>query len=81
MTITLESVHRMGQDQLGTLLAGNGGPAVRIYSREHLAYWRPKGAGYALDARDAAVVSFSAALAATQHCGPEKGIEYEVVEA
>ena len=49
---------------------------VAIYSREHGAYWRPKGHGYTLKKSEAGRWSLITAWEMTNHCGPEKGIEY-----
>ncbi len=58
-----------------------GNRQVRIYSREHFAWWHKDGNGYAIERKDAGVFSFLEALTLTLHCGPENGIEYEVVES
>ncbi len=52
---------------------------VRIYSTEHGMYWRPNASGYTQCRVTAGVYSFTDAVKQTSHCGPEKGIEFEVV--
>lgn len=49
---------------------------VRIWSREHLAWWRPEGKGYTGDADQAGLYDFADAYDTTKHCGPEKQIVY-----
>jgi hypothetical protein len=56
------------------------GRYVRIWSAEHGAYWRPDGAGYTSDGLDAWVLLFEDALKQTSHCGPEKRIEFKLVD-
>ena len=55
------------------------GMIVRIWSREHGAFWRENGAGYASSMDGAGAYAFEDAWNRTRHCGPEKGIEYVVV--
>lgn len=52
---------------------------VRIYSREHHCWWRANGSGYSTDIAEAGIYTFEDAFARSHHCGPEKGIEYEVL--
>ena len=52
---------------------------VRIWSREHGAYWRPNGNGYTQNPAWAGTWPLSSAWRATRHCGPEKRIEFELV--
>lgn len=66
---------------LETLRAIRGNPKVRIYSGEHFTWWRKDGAGYATHVGEAGTWSLEDAFAATRHCGPEKQIEFEVVES
>jgi hypothetical protein len=47
---------------------------VRIWSREHRAWWRPEGKGYTDDPDSAWIVDFPTAYDHTKHCGPEKKI-------
>jgi len=49
---------------------------VIIWSNEHGAWWRPEGKGYTGDRADAWAVDFLTAWNYTQHCGPEKKINY-----
>lgn len=81
MTYTLESLRDAAL--LDILLADD--PQVRIYSREHHAWWRKgsggQGNGYAIQRDEAGVWSLYDALEMSHHCGPEKGIQYEVVES
>ena len=54
---------------------------VRIVSEEGAAcYWKPGGHGYTGDAREAWVLPFEQAHAATRHCGPEKAIVYVLAD-
>jgi hypothetical protein len=53
---------------------------VRIFSREHGAYWRAKYSGYTHYREDAGIYLFEDAFKHTSHCGPEKAICYEVAE-
>lgn len=55
------------------------GRPVRIWSDEHRAYWREGGAGYTAQPHQAGVYTFNDAYSRTRHCGPEKGIVYEIV--
>ncbi|MGB5217379.1 MAG: hypothetical protein WBN66_03675 [Smithella sp.] len=52
------------------------GKFVLIFSREHLAYWRPNAAGYTDCKEMAGVWPFADAFKRTRHCGPEKMIEF-----
>lgn len=51
----------------------------RIWSDERRGYWRPDGHGYTSSALEAGIYAFWAAYASTSHCGPEKGICYEIL--
>ena len=55
------------------------GKNVRIYSRQWGSYWRHNASGYAERQEDAGVWRFESAWRMTRHCGPEKGIEFELV--
>jgi len=79
--ITLEEV-KANRALLTVLLEGSEGCdcMVRIYSEEHRRYWRDEGAGYTSSAVHAGIFSFADAWARTSHCGPEKGIIYEVLD-
>lgn len=44
-------------------------------------YWRPNGRGYTAHADEAGVQTLEDAYAWTRHCGPEKGIKYELCAA
>lgn len=49
---------------------------VRIWSKEHRAWWRDQGNGYTVKMTEAWLVDFPTAYAHTEHCGPEKQIVY-----
>lgn len=49
---------------------------VRIFSAEHQAYWRGSGQGYTDDPEASDVHDIEAAFKMTQHCCPEKRIEF-----
>jgi len=53
--------------------------AVKIWSREHRAWWGGEYCGYVEDTLAAGVYRFTEAYSATAHCGPEKGIEFHRV--
>lgn len=53
---------------------------VLIFSREHGAFWRPNGSGYTQEMVDAGRYGFEDAWGRSSHCGPEKGIEYLVLQ-
>jgi hypothetical protein len=59
-----------------SLMAHWRGRMVFIYSNEHDAYWQPEGCGYTSDGLEAGVFTFEDAWRRTNHCGPEKRIEY-----
>lgn len=69
--ITLEWLREIGGPRID--------PAVRIWSGEHRAWWRPSGAGYTTELAAAGVYGLRQAYEATRHCGPEKRIRYHVV--
>jgi hypothetical protein len=74
-SITLNGINRAGRNgckKFQTFCGMN----VRVWSREHKAYWRPDGSGYTDDAAAAWVVEFTTAYYCTKHCGPEKHICY-----
>ena len=52
---------------------------VRIYSREHHAWWGSNGSGYAIQRDEAGVYTFEDAWRRSSHCDPSKGIEYEII--
>ena len=52
---------------------------VRIWSREHYAWWRPNAYGYTIREEEAGVWNFPDAYDSTKHCGPEKKIMYYTV--
>ncbi len=56
------------------------GKRVRIYSREHRAWWREGGHGYTTVESDAGIFDFNDAYSHTWRCDPSKQIVYEVVE-
>lgn len=49
---------------------------VMIWSREHLAWWRPEAKGYTDHEEAAWIVDFPTAYDHTKHCGPEKQIVF-----
>lgn len=53
---------------------------VRIYSREHHAWWGEDGCGYSTDIAEAGIYTFEDAWAWSFHCDPSKGIEFEILE-
>lgn len=61
--------------------APDAGPDTRIWSGEHRAWWRANRSGYTTDEQAAGIYSFEEAYAATRHCGPEKQIELQIVDA
>lgn len=48
----------------------------RIWSGEHMMWWRPGRSGYTTGLDQAGIYTFAEAWAATKHCGPEKQIQY-----
>lgn len=56
-----------------------GAQPVRIWSREHGAYWRYPAAGYTTLVEEAGVYSLGEAWRRTRHCGPEKGVEFVTI--
>jgi len=73
MKITLERVKRSPRmvDYLSRKL-------VRIWSGEHMAYWGPRNSGY-FDLAGAGFYDGDDAYLTTKHCGPEKKIEFDIV--
>lgn len=71
-TITLEQI-RSGAAKIAL------DAMVRIYSREHHAWWGENGSGYAEDIAEAGAYTFEDAFARSRHCDPSKGIEYDVL--
>lgn len=53
---------------------------VHIWSRQWGAYWRPNSSGYTEHKAAAGTWPFWMAVKMTEHCGPEKGIEFESLE-
>ena len=51
---------------------------VLIRSSQWGMYWRANGSGYTERKNDAGVYDFNDALLSTRHCGPEKGIYFQV---
>ncbi len=47
---------------------------VRIWSKEHCAWWRPNGAGYTAVIDSAGIYDMTTAWASVEHCCPQKGI-------
>ncbi len=55
------------------------GREVLIRSREHGAWWRTNACGYSLELSGAGVYLFEDALDRTNHCGPEKKIQFDFI--
>jgi len=53
---------------------------VLIRSSQWGSYWRPGGAGYTERKSHAGVFDFEDAFLSTRHCGPEKGIHFQIIE-
>jgi hypothetical protein len=53
---------------------------VLIRSSQWGSYWRPNGSGYTERKSDAGVYDFEDAFLSTRHCGPEKGIYFQIAE-
>lgn len=54
------------------------GRTVHIWSGQWDAYWRPKGAGYTTETAEAGRWDIEEAIKLSQHCGPEKQIQFYV---
>ncbi|HEV7293080.1 MAG TPA: hypothetical protein VGN79_12245 [Devosia sp.] len=74
----LTSMRRKGGERTKAKFVGR---TVRIWSGEWSAWWRPESRGYTDDITQAGIYSFEDAWATSAHCGPEKKIAYEIVEA
>lgn len=72
----IELMQIKGQPQLRDELAVR---RCRIYSREHMLYWRANANGYTSTALEAGVYAFADAYRRTSHCGPEKGVAFEIL--
>lgn len=72
----LTAMQRKGGERTRAKLIGK---MVRIWSREHSAWWRSGCSGYTVQIDAAGVYAFEEAWKATRHCGPEKQIVFEVV--
>lgn len=68
--ITLRTARRRPE-----LQAKFEGERVRIWSGEHLLWWRG-GSGYTAEESEAAIFEWADAWARTSHCGDEKRITY-----
>lgn len=55
-------------------------PQCRIWSNEHLAWWRAGAAGYTTDELNAGVFPFQDAWKRSSHCDVTKGIVFEVFD-
>jgi hypothetical protein len=73
----LAPLQRRGGERGRAKLAGK---RVRIWSDEHRAWWRRDCCGYTVHAEAAGIYAFEDAWQATNHCGPEKRIVFEVVQ-
>ena len=71
----LVNMQRKGGERTRAKLAGK---QVRIWSAEHGAFWRENRCGYTIYRELAGVYLFEDAWLATNHCGPEKRISFEV---
>ena len=56
-------------------------PHVRIYSAQWGMFWRGKGNGYTENAEESDILDIGIAVARTNHCGPEKQIQYVSVNS
>lgn len=56
------------------------GKNVLIWCGEHAAWFRPFAAGYTTNKSNVGVYVFEDAWKRTYHCGPEKDIQYQIVE-
>ncbi|MCW5722048.1 MAG: hypothetical protein KIS86_12985 [Devosia sp.] len=74
----LTSMKRKGGERTKVKFAGK---LVRIWSGARGAWWRPGSCGYTNDIAQAGIYSFEDAWATSSHCGREKRIAYEIVEA
>ena len=79
MTIDLELYQKLNDQQKMLYLLERGDKMVNIYSGEHGAYWRSNKMGYTYKLAEAGRYTLSDAIAASQHCGPEKQIKYHFV--
>ena len=77
MRVTLNGIKRTDSYVSAKWLARK----VRIWSREHGAYWRPDGKGYTDNKAEAGIFDFQDAFLRTRHCGREKQIEYIAIPA
>lgn len=74
--LTLERIKRSALAR--KLLLGRA--EVRIWSNQWLAWWRPRCSGYTDDPEQAGIYSGAEAFQSTSHAGPEKGIQYELIQ-
>jgi hypothetical protein len=73
--VTLNHINRVGMDNWKARKWW-GRQRVQIWSKEHLAWWRPDACGYTTQPNEAWVLPFSEAYERTKHCGPEKAIVF-----
>lgn len=65
-------------NQLAEWVSNNQHHTVRIWSQQWRLYWRADRSGYTDDVAEAGVYTTHDAVDASGHCGPEKGIYYEL---
>ena len=73
----INNLRRLNPAKAEMYLVRHAHKTVRIYSKEHNAYWRPLASGYTTDIYKAGIYSFYEAFEYTYHCGNEKGIYFE----
>ena len=56
------------------------GKLVRIWSGEHMAWWRANASGYTTVKSAAGVYTFEDAWMASSHCDKSKKIDYQVAQ-
>jgi len=72
--------HREWRANMENMVADNKGKNVYIWSGEHNAYWREKGAGYTTKIHDVGIYDIEDAWSRVYHVGIEKRISFELVK-